>query len=122
MGEFLEYLRTNLHKPPRSKMNETMTTEMTFNQSELGEESDLSDDEKLKDTFENLSKSDTIKLKRFVYELRKMQELHGKKHECGKRPAMPRPKYINNKRQVIQMEIRGVNEPIKWCDFKEIAH
>ena len=93
-------------------MNETITTEMTFNQSDHGEESDLSDDEKLKETFSNLSKSDTLKCKRYVYELRKMQELHGKKHECGKRPAMPRPKHINNKRQVIQMEIRGVHEPI----------
>ena len=61
-------------------------------------------------------------VRKCIRELRQVQDLFAKTHECGKRPRKAKlPRFFNNQRAVVKMEIRRVNAPVTWQDYRADA-
>jgi hypothetical protein len=93
MGDFLEYCRV-LHNMRQSK-NSLKSREEGDISSEF---SDLSEEGALQASLAKISSKDMHSLKRYVNDLRKLQQLNPKKHECGTRQKANNRKRIDNKR------------------------
>lgn len=123
IGEFIEYVRQTYYK---QKTSHTLAE----GQEDL-EPSDLSDEDTFKRQYGKLSGQQRSNLKRYIRELRALQSLLPKTHDCVNNPKKSRKlkghlpvkkNRLENDRRMVEMELVGIKAPLPIDHEKISAH
>ena len=119
MAEFIEYIR-QLHYKLRGSAPKKVTRNSLPNDS-IDEITDLSQDGILTSSSHLLTQADRQSLKRYVYEMRHIQRLNPKKHDCGY-GSNDKSNGKSDTRTMVEMELKTVTANNGTRNFEVDAH
>lgn len=121
MGEFLEYIRQLHYKlcggPPKKHKGAQLDHDSIDEVTDLDEPGILTTSDHL------LSEDERRKLRKYVNEMRSMQSLEPKKHDCGVAVRSNWiSKTITSNKTMMEMELKAIQKPLPTRHFEIDAH